>query len=109
MPVKARVRISEATARFVEEKAASSEVEGVETEAGGGAETKTEERLETLSLGITISEQVKRDKCQRTLGEIKQQLACTHPGKHKSATAHESPGLGSKQTHRGTAEKKRCL
>lgn len=59
-------------------------------------ETETEERLETLSLGITITEQVKRDKCQRTLGEIKQQLACTHPGEHKSATARESPGLCSK-------------
>jgi len=53
----------------------------------GGTDRKTEkeEREETLSLGITITEQVKRDKCQRTLGEIKQQLACTHPGKHKSA------------------------
>lgn len=60
---------------------------------------RVREREETLSLGITITEQVKRDKCQRTLSEIKQQLACTHPGKHKSATVRESAGLWSKQTH----------
>lgn len=69
-----------------------------EEREGEGTDRKTEEeeREETLSLGITITEQVKRDKCQRTLGEIKQQLACTHPGKHKSATVRESPGLWSK-------------
>lgn len=71
---------------------------------GQNGKTEKEEREETLSLGITITEQVKRDKCQRTLGEIKQQLACTHPGKHKSATVRESPGLWSKQTRRGGAE-----
>lgn len=60
---------------------------------GEGERTEKEERLETLSLGISITEQVKRDKCQRTLGEIKQQLACTHPGKHKSDTAREAAGL----------------
>lgn len=47
--------------------------------------TEKEEREETLSLGITVTEQVKRDKCQRTLGEIKQQLACTHPGEREFA------------------------
>lgn len=72
--------------------------DGEMEEEGGRKDRKTEkeEREETLSLGITITEQVKRDKCQRTLGEIKQQLACTHPGKHKSATVRESPGLWSK-------------
>lgn len=68
-------------------------------ERGGGRtdrKTEKEEREETLSLGIAITEQVKRDKCQRTLGEIKQQLACTHPGKCKAATVCESPGLLSK-------------
>lgn len=58
-------------------------------------ETKKEKRLESLSLGITITEQVKRDKCERTLCKIKQ-LACTHPGKHKSDTVLESSGFYSK-------------
>lgn len=49
---------------------------------------------------------MKRDKCQRTLGEIKQQLACTHPGKRKSATVRESCGLWSKPAHRHAAERK---
>lgn len=68
----------------------------------GKERTAAEERLETLSLGIIVTEQVKRDKCQRTLGEIKQQLACTHPGERESATARESEG-----TRRGTTGSKR--
>lgn len=48
-----------------------------------------------LSLWITITKQVKRDKCQRTLGEIKQQLACTRRGKAQSEpqfVSHLAPG-----------------
>lgn len=99
------MRITKAAARSRGEREKSLEGDGTK---GGEMETmrkkgertdrkaEKEEREETLSLGITITEQVKRDKCQRTLGKIKQQLAWTHPGKHKSATVRESPGLWSK-------------
>lgn len=71
-----------------------------ETEEGGertDRKTEKEEKEETLSVGITVMEQVKRDKCQRTLGEIKKQLACIHSGKHKSGTVREIPGLWSEE------------
>ncbi len=98
VPTVARVHTSEAAARRNKDEHRGGWNRRWRDGRRGRKDRKTEkeEREETLSLGITITEQVKRDKCQRTLGEIKQQLACTHPGKHKSATVRESPGLWSK-------------
>jgi len=59
---------------------------------------KQRQRERDTSLWIFITEQVRRDKCQRTLYERKQQLDCAHPGQSHSTTHKESCPLVNTQT-----------
>lgn len=61
-------------------------------------------RKESLSLGISVTEQVERDKCQRTLGKIKYNSSCflliqPFTARHHTTTASESPALWLKWRH----------